>query len=94
MVREITTLYFEVIDSDLENLGQAVAAQNSTEIASLGHKIKGSSLTIGYDEIAGYASEIERLAKEERVQNACCQDLYELLQKAIATKRRSVLKEQ
>ena len=91
VVQEITALYFEVIEPDLANLKEAVEMQNREQITALGHKIKGSSLTIGYDEIAKYASKIEQSAKEQSESSSCCRESYILLENAIAAKRRSVL---
>ncbi|MFT4711905.1 MAG: HPt (histidine-containing phosphotransfer) domain-containing protein [Candidatus Azotimanducaceae bacterium] len=54
----------------LDSIDAAACEQNSSNLMESAHSFKGSSLNIGASRLAGLSSNVEILAKEERLEQA------------------------
>ena len=63
--KKILDKLFETIDGDLDALKTAIEAENYQDIRATSHKIKGSALTVKFDDIAAIADEMEENAYKE-----------------------------
>ncbi|MBA2114204.1 Hpt domain-containing protein [Bremerella alba] len=50
---------------DLQSLEEAIETLDSEEVARIAHRIKGTSLTVSADRLAGFAMNLERQAEED-----------------------------
>jgi len=62
---ELIKEYIPFIKKELNNLKEAISKNEVEAIEEIAHKIKGTSLNLGFNEIAEIASEIENNAKEQ-----------------------------
>ncbi|MEW4563088.1 Hpt domain-containing protein [Bremerella sp. JC770] len=53
------------LEDDLQSLEEALETLNSQEVARIAHRIKGTSLTVSAERLAGFAMHLERQAEEE-----------------------------
>jgi len=65
-VINLVNIYFENVKKDLKELKEAIKKKNFEEIRKYAHKIKGSSLNLGIDEVAEIANYIEENAKNKK----------------------------
>ncbi|QDU77468.1 Hpt domain protein [Bremerella volcania] len=65
LVEKALNRFQDSLADDLESLEEAVEKLNSQEVARIAHRIKGTSLTVSADRLAGYAMHLERQAEEE-----------------------------
>lgn len=52
---------------DVEELVQAITAQNEHAVAQIGHKIKGSSASYGFEDLSQMAADCEIAAKNKNL---------------------------
>ena len=67
---ELLSLYFQQVPSEIAELKQAVAREDRAAVASLTHKLKGSSHTIGAAHMSSVAAELAAFAKAHDLRNA------------------------
>ena len=60
--KEALLKYIERRKTDLENCKKALAAEDYTALARIGHQIKGNASTFGYDELNVIAIDLEDMA--------------------------------
>ena len=65
-VINLVNIYFENVKKDLKELKEAIRKKNFEEIKKYAHKIKGSSLNLGIDEVAEIVNYIEENAKNKK----------------------------
>ena len=65
-VINLVNIYFENVKKDLKELKEAIKKKNFEEIKKYAHKIKGSSLNLGIDEVAEIVNYIEENAKNKK----------------------------
>lgn len=65
LVEKALNRFQDSLVDDLQSLEEAVGALNSQEVARIAHRIKGTSLTVSADRLAGYAMHLERQAEED-----------------------------
>ncbi|WP_263082212.1 Hpt domain-containing protein [Endozoicomonas sp. Mp262] len=63
LMESLLSQFLAITDDDLKKLYQAILHVNHTEVASLAHRIKGASATVGADQLASIAAELESKAK-------------------------------
>ncbi len=75
---ELLETFFESISAKLEQLEQAIAANNYREIEKAAHFIKGSSSNLGVARMAAIANELEQIARSQTSENT--EQLFKNLQ--------------
>ena len=76
-LKEITEKFFEDADADIAALRKHIAKGEGREIGIAAHGLKGTSLTMGAETLAGIAFEIETKGKANNL-NALDEDLQRL----------------
>jgi HPt (histidine-containing phosphotransfer) domain-containing protein len=68
-----------VVQSDLEDLDQAIERSDAAEIASIAHRIKGASSNVSALRVHAQAARLEELARDEKLEQtpSCGQRLRE-----------------
>ena len=61
-LREVVTLYLETRGGDLARLDQAARSRNLNEIRAIGHRLQGSSASLGFAEAGDIGAGLERAA--------------------------------
>lgn len=64
-IEPIVPMFFENLEKDIISVENAIKAQNSDEVAKLGHKGKGSSGSYGFAELQALFHRIEEAAKAD-----------------------------
>lgn len=65
LVEKALNRFQDSLEDDLQSLEEAVETLNSEEVARIAHRIKGTSLTVSADRLAGFAMHLERQAEED-----------------------------
>ncbi|MCK5892933.1 MAG: Hpt domain-containing protein [Endozoicomonadaceae bacterium] len=65
-IRDILVQFIQTTDHDIQQLGQAISERDVDQVAELTHRIKGSSLVVGADEMVRIVGEMEA---DARIQN-------------------------
>jgi HPt (histidine-containing phosphotransfer) domain-containing protein len=60
--KEMTDLFFDTVDDDLEDIQEAITSQNFEKIKIPAHYLKGSANTLGAKDIADIADQMEHLS--------------------------------
>lgn len=87
LVEKALNRFQDALEGDLQSLEEAVETLNSEEVARIAHRIKGTSLTVSADRLAGFALNLERQVEEDSnydeasladIRDECCR-LSELI---------------
>ena len=65
LVEKALNRFQNSLADDLHSLEEAVETLDSQEVARIAHRIKGTSLTVSADRLAGFAMHLERRAEED-----------------------------
>lgn len=65
LVEKALHRFQDSLADDLRSLEEAVDTLDSEEVARIAHRIKGTSLTVSADRLAGFAMNLERQADED-----------------------------
>lgn len=84
LLSRILPAYIRAREEDLRKLQVAVENSDFTALERLGHKIKGSAGTYGFEKTAEYAAHLERAARTHNLQvcEAFIENMAALLFKA------------
>lgn len=87
LVEKALNRFQDALEGDLQSLEEAVETLNSEEVARIAHRIKGTSLTVSADRLAGFALNLERQVEADSsydeasladIRDECCR-LSELI---------------
>jgi len=67
LVEKALNRFQHALTDDLQSLEEAMETFDSQEVARIAHRIKGTSLTVSADRLAGFAKNLERQAESEFV---------------------------
>ena len=84
-VQELIDLYLTTSPEVLHNIQEAIQEQDSEKLAFWSHRLKGSSCTLGFDDIQNLSEETETLSRHGDVKAAALKfkdiiPLYERLE--------------
>lgn len=79
-IRDILVQFTQATDHDIQQLRQAISERDVGQIAELAHRIKGSSLVIGADEMVRVVDKLEAYARVQK--DDYFDELYVALAKA------------
>lgn len=65
LVEKALNRFQDSLVDDLQSLEEAFETLNTEEVARIAHRIKGTSLTVSADRLAGFAMHLERQAEED-----------------------------
>lgn len=65
LVEKALNRFQDSLVDDLQSLEEAMETLNTQEVARIAHRIKGTSLTVSADRLAGFAMHLERQAEED-----------------------------
>ena len=63
LVEKALNRFHDALGQDLKDLETAMEALDSTEVARIAHRIKGTSLTVSADRLAEHALDLEKKAE-------------------------------
>ena len=69
-VQELIDLYLTTSPEVLHNIQEAIQEQDSEKLAFWSHRLKGSSCTLGFDDIQNLSEETETLSRQGDVKGA------------------------
>lgn len=69
-VTELIDLYFETSPDVLIQLKQAIDNKDNDKVAFWGHRLKGSSSTLGFEDIRDLSEEVEMLSRHGNASGA------------------------
>lgn len=69
--QDIMPRYLEIRVEELEQLRAAIDAEDAPLVRMLGHRLKGSGGSYGFDELSRLGIELETAGMEERLSDAC-----------------------
>ncbi len=65
-LEELIPMFFEESENEIQELGDAVKNKDLKTIKLLGHRIKGSSLSYGFEGMSDIGREIEEAVKADK----------------------------
>lgn len=58
--------FMSVMDEEVENLREAVAADNADQITHVAHKMKGAAANMMAEDIRAYCEELQKVDKDDK----------------------------
>jgi two-component system sensor histidine kinase/response regulator len=71
-LRQLTAMFLAELPKVLDAIGTAAAANNTVQLESLSHRLRGAAMTVGGDALAGVATALEKSAGWGGAPNVPC----------------------
>lgn len=89
LIKKLLPTFFATRDTDLDFVKQALDKQDFDQLKELGHKVKGSSLSYGFENLGKMGKDLEEAALEHNLDR--CKELYDELSKDLSVQKEKYL---